>query len=67
MNRARKAERNPDLDHGAPCTGPLVAPALERRGQVEGSTPAVRVREQYIVGVGLLGYAKLLGTLIGGG
>jgi hypothetical protein len=28
------------FDHGAPCTGPLVAPALERHGQVEGSTPS---------------------------
>ncbi len=28
-------------DHeGAPCTDPLVAPGLERHGQVEGSTPA---------------------------
>ena len=51
----------------AACTAPLVAPALERRGQVKGSTSAVHVREQYIGDVHLLRYARLLGTLIGGG
>ena len=55
------------FDHQGAVRRRQALPALERHGQAEEPTSAVRLSEQYIGDVHLLGYAKLLGTLIGGG